>query len=269
MWNYISSLFNRLPKTKNTEHTISENEKVTLIQENHDITHLFHEQLEDLDEKVSKHLKGVKIIAVKEADKDTYFTKVDDIINAAFKKAEESNPYKEFKDIANDLREVINDEVKKVPSIAVKLVKKFEGFRDSIYKCSAGIPTIGYGTTTIDIIKQYENQSISHEKAEELLVEHLAELQEKIEKLVTTKLTDDQLGSLLSFVYNVGIKAFERSTLRKLINASAPLDEIEREFLKFKFFTNNGKKQASVGLLNRRIKEAKVFAGKNAGNTFV
>lgn len=29
----------------------------------------------------------------------------------------------------------------------VNIVKEFEGFRSKPYKCSAGIPTIGYGST--------------------------------------------------------------------------------------------------------------------------
>ena len=59
--------------------------------------------------------------------------------------------------------------------LAVKLIKKWEGFMPEPYLCPAGVPTIGFGTT------RYENGDevsmddcvIDRKRGEEILLHHL------------------------------------------------------------------------------------------------
>ena len=57
----------------------------------------------------------------------------------------------------------------------IEEIKKHEGFRSTVYKCSEGYDTIGYGFAIKDL-------NISEEVATIILVEKLADLQIKIDK---------------------------------------------------------------------------------------
>jgi len=57
----------------------------------------------------------------------------------------------------------------------VEMIKHFEGFRKHPYRCSAGVWTIGYGTTTYPNGKQVtlSDKKIGEEYAEKLLISKL------------------------------------------------------------------------------------------------
>ena len=57
----------------------------------------------------------------------------------------------------------------------IHLIKSFEGFRAAPYKCSAGVPTIGYGATFYPGGKKVtmSDASITEEQAVELLANML------------------------------------------------------------------------------------------------
>ena len=78
----------------------------------------------------------------------------------------------------------------------------------------------------------------------------------QLQHLVKFPLNEYQWIALLSFVYNIGITRFSRSTLLSKINKQAGKDEITKEFKKWVYA--NG--QVVKGLQNRRNKEiAKYF----------
>ena len=54
----------------------------------------------------------------------------------------------------------------------IELIKSFEGFRSNPYLCSAGVPTIGYGSTYYSNAEKVKltDASITKEKATELLI---------------------------------------------------------------------------------------------------
>lgn len=97
----------------------------------------------------------------------------------------------------------------------LNLIKRFEGFSPSVYICPAGYPTIGYG----HLVRDGEQfTSISHEEAEALLRKDVAFAERAVLRLVNVPLTDGQFDALVSFTFNLGAGALQRSTLRRKVN---------------------------------------------------
>lgn len=101
------------------------------------------------------------------------------------------------------------------------VLKKFEGFRAEPYKDSAGIPTIGYGTTLYPngTKVKMSDSSISKETAIEYVNYHIKNnVIPYIVSRVTVPITEAMFEALCSFVYNVGGGNFAKSTLLQLLN---------------------------------------------------
>ena len=137
------------------------------------------------------------------------------------------------------------------------MIKQFEGFKANAYLCPANKPTIGYGSTMWNDGKKVElGQKITTDGAEILL---MWELKNKSIALYKLRLNQNQFDACMSFVYNVGISAFQKSTLYKKINLN-PSDELIRaEFLKWNKATINGKLVELKGLTKRRIAESNLY----------
>ena len=111
------------------------------------------------------------------------------------------------------------------------LIKRFEGFFQAVYFCPAGYPTIGYG----HVVKDDEDFSagIDESQAEELL-HHDAKIAEcAVLRLINVPLTDGQFDALVSFTYNLGGGALQRSTLRRKINREEHA-EVPEQFMLLK-----------------------------------
>lgn len=138
----------------------------------------------------------------------------------------------------------------------ILLIKKFEGFVAKAYKdpgSSNGLPiTIGYGSTMYkDGSKIKLGDVISEPDATELLK---WEVDNKTAVLNSygLKLTQNQFDSLCSFIYNLGIGAFAKSTLLKKIKQNPADPSIRAEFMRW--VNNDGK--VMKGLVTRRTAEA-------------
>ena len=105
-------------------------------------------------------------------------------------------------------------------SAAVKLIKQFEGFRSTAYKCPAGVWTIGYGSTSIDGVKVKQQDTITEQAALDDVYKRLNEIDKQITAVVRVPLNSNQLNALLDFVYNLGVGNFRSSTLLKKLNDS-------------------------------------------------
>ena len=138
----------------------------------------------------------------------------------------------------------------------VNIVKEFEGFRSKPYKCSAGIPTIGYGSTFyINGEKVSMNDSpISIELAEELLMNTLNMFSAKVNNLIKVELNQNQYDAIISFVYNIGVGGFSKSTMLKLIN-SKDFTNASKQFIRW----NKANGKVVNGLTIRRKKEQELF----------
>jgi lysozyme len=106
----------------------------------------------------------------------------------------------------------------------LELLREFEGFRDRAYPDPGsrdGLPvTIGYGSTRWEDGTPIElGQTVTRERADEMLRREVAETEGAVDRLVTVPLAQSQFDSLVSFAFNVGLVAFARSTLLRLLNA--------------------------------------------------
>lgn len=130
------------------------------------------------------------------------------------------------------------------------LVKASEGLRLTAYRDSAGILTIGYGST--GGIKS--GQTITRGQAEEMLVDDLDEAADAVRKLVTVPLTQGQFDALVSFTFNLGAGRLRDSTLLRLLNQG----RYGEAAAQFRFWVMAGGQQLP-GLVKRRAAERALF----------
>jgi lysozyme len=140
------------------------------------------------------------------------------------------------------------------------LIKEFEGLSLKPYKCSAGVPTIGYGSTYYEngIKVQMSDAPITGARAEILLKNVADRFAQKVANLIKKPITQNQFNALVSFAFNVGSGALASSTLLKLVNENPNNAMISKEFLKW----NKVNRVPVQGLTNRRIKESALYFTK-------
>lgn len=134
----------------------------------------------------------------------------------------------------------------------LELVKSFEGLRLKVYLDPVNILTVGYGHTGKELRL---GQSITKEKAEELLKADLFSAESAVENCVVRKINDNQFSALVSFAFNVGNGAMKNSTLVKLLNQGAPKEAVADQFLRW----NKAGGKALPGLTRRRRAERELF----------
>lgn len=98
------------------------------------------------------------------------------------------------------------------------------------------------------------------------LTGRLADLELKLWALARVPLTAQQLAALMSLVYNIGLGAFENSTLLKLLRQSDYHGAAD-QFLRWNKATVNGQKVVVAGLVSRRERERAVFLQGTVGVT--
>jgi len=98
--------------------------------------------------------------------------------------------------------------------------------------------------------------TITKERAEELLREDVKRFEGYVDRLVKVPLTQGQYDALVSFVYNLGPGALERSTLLDQLNRG-DYDSAAEQFGRWVFA--GGKTLA--GLVRRRAAERALFEG--------
>jgi len=164
---------------------------------------------------------------------------------------------------------------------AIDLLKHYESLHDGDLKqiglqpkqCPTGYWTVGYGHVIIDPLnlkplkgialkaRAYELAgTITLEKAEELLKHDLLEVETAVRKIVPTTLNEDQIGSLVSFAYNVGLSAMKGSTAVKCIK-KGELKAGADALLRWNKGDTNGDGVLEVlpGLTYRRQSERQLF----------
>lgn len=139
----------------------------------------------------------------------------------------------------------------RINAAGLQLIKDFEGLKLKAYKCPADVWTIGYGSTGAHV---YEGLEITKERAEELLMEDLERFEEGVSRVSKVPLTSNQFSALVSFAFNLGVRALEKSTLLRKLN-SGDYEGAANEFKKWVFA--GGKKLA--GLERRREAEKALF----------
>lgn len=143
----------------------------------------------------------------------------------------------------------------KISQRGIDLIIKWEGFKDRAYLCSANVWTIGFGSTRWlngDPVKQGE--TITKKLAEQLLITDISRFSEQVRRLVNVPLTQPQFDALVSFTYNLGGGALERSTLLKKLNQG----DYKGAAKEFERWVKAGGKRVQ-GLVNRRADERRMF----------
>lgn len=138
-----------------------------------------------------------------------------------------------------------------------KLIAKFEGLRLKAYQDTGGIWTIGYGSTKDPFtgISVKEGDVITKDTALAWLKKDIEQRQFAIRKLIKVPVNGNQLAALTSLAYNIGLGAFQTSTLLRLLNQKANIVQVADQFLRW----NKVKGQEVKGLTNRRILERELF----------
>lgn len=139
----------------------------------------------------------------------------------------------------------------------LKLIKSFEGLRLKPYLCSANVPTIGYGSTYYQDKRKVDllDKPITEEMAEILLQENLKEFESNVERMLKVEVNDNEFDALVSFAYNCGWQALEKSTLMRLLNSGADRKAVGDQFLRW----NKAGGKELAGLTRRRQAERSLF----------
>lgn len=138
----------------------------------------------------------------------------------------------------------------------IDLIKKWEGCRLTAYLCSAGVATIGWGSTLyLNGTKVKLGDKVTQKEADDLFLITLKQYEDAVDRLVTSKINSNQRAALISFCYNLGINALRNSTLLKKVNSNPNNLSIKDEFMKW--VKASGK--VIQGLVNRRNDEQKLY----------
>ncbi len=147
----------------------------------------------------------------------------------------------------------------------VLLIAQFEGLRLKPYLCSAGVPTIGYGSTFYPSGRKVtmQDKPITQETAFWMLKQVANMFAKDVDSLVTSNINQNQFNALVSFAFNLGSdidadnipEGLGDSRLLRRVNANPNDPEIAREFVKW----NKAGGRVLDGLTKRRLKEAELY----------
>jgi len=103
----------------------------------------------------------------------------------------------------------------------IELIKRWEGCKLTAYQDIAGIWTIGYGTTANAGvgIEPHNGMTITQEQADELLHKTLDNFAAKVASLLKVPVTANEFGACVMLSYNIGLGAFDKSTVLRELNA--------------------------------------------------
>lgn len=134
------------------------------------------------------------------------------------------------------------------------LIKRFEGFESEIYLDAAGLPTIGYGHLLRPGEHKMFADGISEAAGEALLIKDVGVAERAVLRLIKVPLTDGQFDALVSFTFNLGSGALQRSTLRRKVNREEH-EEVPAELMRWVWA--GGRKLK--GLVQRRKAEILLY----------
>ena len=141
----------------------------------------------------------------------------------------------------------------------IAIVRECEGFRPNPYRCPAGVPTIGVGSTRYEDGRHVamSDPSITLARAGEIMLYELAHsVAPAVSRYATAPLTQGQYDALIDFAYNAGPEALRTSTLLAKVNAR----DYAGAALEFPKWIHGGG-QVLPGLVKRRELERKLFVG--------
>lgn len=135
----------------------------------------------------------------------------------------------------------------------LQLIMRHEGFSPTPYICPARVKTIGYG----HVIEAGENfpAAISEKEAQMILQRDVGAAEHAVLRLIAVPLTNGQFDALVSFTFNLGSGALQRSILRRKVNRGEH-EEVPQELMKWVWAA--GRKLP--GLIRRRAEESFIYS---------
>lgn len=157
----------------------------------------------------------------------------------------------------------------KTSEAGISLIKHFEGVRLKPYRCPALLWTVGVGHVlyprqhhlTLEERMHFQlapahNRTFTQEEVNDLLRNDLRRFERGVERLCGRSTTQCQFDALVSFAFNLGLGALQRSTLRKKLTRG-DIKSAADQFLRFSIA--GGK--VLPGLQRRRVAERALFLG--------
>jgi len=146
----------------------------------------------------------------------------------------------------------MNNELK-TSQEGISLIKSFEGCELTAYRCSADVPTIGYGHT----VGVSDGDTCTQEEAETMLAEDLVEFEDYVKNYVESELQQNEFDALVAWTYNLGPANLKESTMLKELN-SGNFEEVPRQMKRW----NRAGGEVLDGLIRRREAESRLFKGE-------
>ena len=135
----------------------------------------------------------------------------------------------------------------------IEQIKTFEGFRTMPYMDVVGKWTVGYGHLMVSGDGTVQGSPITMGQATQLLRGDL-HIAENAVNSCGVELTQNEFDALVSFTYNLGVGALQRSTLLKLLKAGNK-EAAANEFPKWSMAGG----RETPGILKRRLIEKDCF----------
>lgn len=135
-----------------------------------------------------------------------------------------------------------------VGAIATPFIGDWEGLETKPYYDIGGVLTVCYGET-----ENIENRTYTEQQCKQMLQNRVSEFHSKVMAKIDGDLPITMQAAVTSFAYNVGLGAFERSTLLKKINRgdlSGACQELDRWVYVGRTYVR--------GLANRRAAEKRL-----------
>lgn len=138
----------------------------------------------------------------------------------------------------------------------IQFIKKEEGCILHVYKDQVGLDTIGVG----HLVQPGENwpKEITMEQAEAILKTDLSRFEVNISKVVKIPLLQHEFDALISLSFNIGTGNFNKSSVLRYLNVGDKAEAV-RWFKAWTKARKNGKLITLLVLVNRRIREARLF----------
>jgi lysozyme len=141
-----------------------------------------------------------------------------------------------------------------ISSEMIAQIKLLEGFQPRATALADGRWAVGYG----HVASTQKGSVVTRTQAELLLRYDLTMIEQALAGLVFTPLNANQIDALGSFVYNIGLEAFEGSDVLKRVNAG-DLIGAASAMERWCHALVGGKSQELDGLIRRRAMEKALF----------
>jgi lysozyme len=143
----------------------------------------------------------------------------------------------------------------KISNEGLQLIRKYEGYKSTPYRCAAGKITVGYGHVIGNGLQLPDewNRTFSLGEIDELLRTDLVRFEQGVSRYCTVYLTQSQFDAIVSFSFNLGLGVLQRSTFRRKLNRGDK--EAGRSLLRY----NMAGGKVLNGLTKRRNDEYKLF----------